>query len=99
MKSPLGMKKEVIFGFFLSPGKRMRPRFLARLDEGLRGFAGEIEKNLARQQIYGLDKFVPCIIPPKGDSRIGQAVDVRGMAAKLARLRSVPGRLYEQRRN
>ena len=69
------------------------------LDEKLRGFAGDIEKNLAGHQIYALDKFVPCIIPPKGESRIGQAVDVRGIAGRLARLRSVPDRLYEQRRN
>ncbi len=70
-----------------------------RLEEKVRGFAGEIERNLAGHQIYALEKFVPCIIPPKGESRIGQAVDVRGIAGKLARLRSVPERLYEQRRN
>lgn len=70
-----------------------------RLEEKLGGFAGDIERNLARHQIYALEKFVPCIIPPKGESRIGQAVDVRGIASKLARLRSVPDRLYDQRRN
>lgn len=70
-----------------------------RLEETLRGLAGDIERNLGRHQIYALEKFVPCIIPPKGESRIGQAVDVRGIAGKLARLRGVPERLYDQRRN
>jgi hypothetical protein len=69
-----------------------------RLDETLRGYAGDVERSLSRHQVYALEKFIPCIIPPKGESRIGQAADVKGIGGKLARLRTIPERVYELRR-
>lgn len=71
----------------------------ARLEETRRRLAREIEKGLDRHQVYALENYVPCVIPPKGESRIGQAADVQGIADRLAKLRSVPDRAYEKRRN
>jgi hypothetical protein len=68
------------------------------LDKKTSAFASEIEKSLEPHQIYQLERYVPCIIPPKGESRIGQATDYKGLAQKLERIRSVPDRIYEQRR-
>jgi hypothetical protein len=43
------------------------------MDEQVRKLALEVENNLERHQIFALEKYIPCIIPPKGESRIGQA--------------------------
>jgi len=68
------------------------------LEETRLRLAREIEMGLDRHQVYALEKYVPCVIPPKGESRIGQAADVQGIADRLAKLRSVPDRAYEKRR-
>jgi hypothetical protein len=70
----------------------------AGVEKKLKAMASDVEKNLDPHQIYALDKFVPCIIPPKGESRIGQATDTKGVAERLARLRGIPDRVYERRR-
>lgn len=70
----------------------------ARIQEALQFLARDIEKSLKPHQIYALDNYVPCVIPPKGEGRIGQAVDVKGISNRLARLRSVPDRVYDRRK-
>lgn len=71
----------------------------ARIQEALQSLARDIEKSLNPHQVYALDTYVPCVIPPKGESRLGQAVDVKGISSRLARLRSVPDRVYERRKS
>lgn len=68
------------------------------LDERTQAYAREIEKSLEPHQIYQLERYVPCIIPPKGERRIGQAIDYKGFVRKLERIRDIPDRLYEQRK-
>lgn len=70
-----------------------------RVQEALHSLAREVEKNLAPHQLYALEKYVPCIIPPKGESRIGQAVDLKGISRQLARIRNIPDRLYRVRKD
>ena len=65
----------------------------------INSLAQEIEKALEPHQLYALQNYVPCVIPPRGESRIGQLVDVQGIGQRLARLRSMPDRLYERRKN
>jgi len=80
-----------------------------KLDDEIRAVRADIEKNktelaeevkasLASQQVYQLERFIPCIIPPKGQLRAGQAVDPSGLAKRLERLRSLPDRAYQFRR-
>jgi len=70
-----------------------------RMDDGVRHLAGEVRAGLASHQLYQLEKFVPCIIPPKGETRIGQAQDFTGLAARLERIRAIPSGLYERRKH
>ena len=70
----------------------------ARVQESLQSLTRDTEKCLQQHQLHALDSYIPCIIPPKGESRIGQAVDVKGISERLARLRNVPGRVYKMRK-
>ncbi|MEW5900271.1 MAG: hypothetical protein AB1715_02280 [Acidobacteriota bacterium] len=72
----------------------------ARLEfeEKTRAYAREIGESLESHQVYQLERFVPCIIPPKGEGRVGQAADYRGFVSKLERIREIPDRLYERRK-
>jgi hypothetical protein len=65
----------------------------------MKGLAEEIEESLEPHQLYQLQEFVPCIIPPKGEKRIGQARDYKGLARSLERIRRIPSRFYQQRRD
>ncbi len=69
-----------------------------RLQEALQSLARDTEKCLEQHQLHALGSYIPCIIPPKGESRIGQAVDVKGISERLARLRNVPDRVYDMRK-
>jgi hypothetical protein len=57
--------------------------------------AREIEAHLEEHQRYALERFVPCIVPPEGELRIGQAGGTAGMEAILARVRQIPPRRYQ----
>jgi hypothetical protein len=57
--------------------------------------AREIDGHLEEHQRYALERFVPCIVPPEGELRIGQAGSTAGMEAILARLRHIPPRRYQ----
>ncbi|MBM3310589.1 MAG: hypothetical protein FJY80_03665 [Candidatus Aminicenantes bacterium] len=70
-----------------------------RVEEARRGLAADVEKSLGQHQVHALETFIPCIIPPKGESRVGQAADVKGIAARMERLRAAPGRMYALRRD
>ncbi len=70
-----------------------------RVQEALRSLAREVEKNLAPHQLYALEKYVPCVIPPKGESRIGQVVDLKGISQQLTRIRNIPDRMYPARKS
>jgi hypothetical protein len=67
-----------------------------KIQEGMKDLVKEIEESLEPHQLYQLQEFVPCIIPPKGEKRIGQAKDHKGLARNLERIRRVPSRLYQQ---
>jgi hypothetical protein len=70
----------------------------APIEKSKRELAGEVKASLAPQQIYQFEHFVPCIIPPKGELRVGQAEDSGGLARRLERIRSLPDRAYRFRR-
>jgi hypothetical protein len=68
------------------------------MNDTIHGYAREIEGELEDHQKYALEKYIPCIIPPKGESRIGQAEDYRGLTRGLERIRALPYRIYQRRR-
>ncbi len=69
------------------------------LMEKTREYAKEIEETLAEHQVYQLREFIPCIIPPKGELRIGQAQSHKGLTERLERIRELPNRFYDRKRD
>lgn len=64
-------------------------------EEAIR-LAQEIEGILEEHQLYALEHYVPCVIPPPGEVRIGQAQGAGGGVAALERLRAMPARRFER---
>jgi hypothetical protein len=62
-------------------------------------YAKEIEEMLEEHQVYQLREFIPCIIPPKGELRIGQAQDYKGLTRGIERIRELPYRFYERKKD
>ncbi len=58
--------------------------------------AREVKVILERRQIYALEHFVPCVIPPQGGARIGQAEDTTAAEEVLARIRAIPDAKFER---
>lgn len=58
----------------------------------------EVEENLEGHQLYALEHYVPCVIPPKGEARIGQAEDSHAGQALLQRIRDIPDAQFEARK-
>jgi len=65
-------------------------------DEKIERLAVEIEGILEGHQIYALERFVPCIIPPPGGPLIGQAEGSTHAEECLARLREMPSWKFEK---
>lgn len=70
-----------------------------KMDEGVRSMALNIKERLKPHQVYQLEQFVPCIIPPKGELRIGQVDNHKSLAMKMERIRGLPSRVYERRKS
>jgi hypothetical protein len=58
--------------------------------------AGEVEEVLEEHQLYALEQYVPCVIPPEGALRVGQARGTGGGEAVLERLRALPAERFER---
>ena len=58
--------------------------------------AREVQGILESHQIYALEHYVPCVIPPKGEARIGQAEDTAAGEETLARIRAIPTARFER---
>jgi hypothetical protein len=58
----------------------------------------EVEGNLEGHQLYALEHYVPCVIPPEGEARIGQAEDTHAGQALLQRIRDIPDAQFEARK-
>ena len=48
--------------------------------------------------IFALEHFVPCVIPPQGGARIGQAEDTTAGEEILARIRAIPAARFERKK-
>jgi hypothetical protein len=70
-------------------------RLIEAYQEETARLAEEVEDVLEEHQLYALEQYVPCVIPPPGDLRIGQAQGAQGGAA-LERLRAVPADGFER---
>jgi len=57
-----------------------------------------VRENLEQHQLFQLQEFIPCIIPPEGEFRIGQTGDNNRFVRNLERIREIPNRIYEMRK-
>jgi hypothetical protein len=98
MKTILGEIRDALMAGENVPDELRNSFFVARAEnerlveaykkEVLR-LATEVEGILEGHQLHALERYVPCVIPPEGEPRIGQARDGKGVAL-LERLRAVP---------
>jgi hypothetical protein len=65
-------------------------------EEEMTRIAQEVQGILEGHQIYALEHFVPCVIPPQGGARIGQAEDTTAGEEILARIRAIPAARFER---
>ena len=70
-----------------------------KLAEAIEAEAREVEDILEPHQLFQMESYIPCIIPPRGELRIGQARDYKGMAKRLEQIRRIPARAYMRRKN
>lgn len=56
--------------------------------------AGEVMNVLEPQQVYQLENFIPCLIPPPGKTRVGQADNPEMIVKHLERIRNIPDDIY-----
>lgn len=68
------------------------------VQEKLTTLALKIKENLKTHQIYVLEDYKPCIIPPVQKGRIGQAEDHSGFVKILERIRMMPPDVYRLQR-
>ena len=70
-----------------------------RYNEEIKRIAKEVRNNLKDFQIYALQEFVPCIIPPEKGLRVGQAEGGEAFEKVLERIRKIPDRIYEEKKD
>jgi len=60
--------------------------------------AEEARNILTPSQVYHINTFKPCIIPPKGPARIGQSQDRKGIEKYFEKVRMMPQEKYDNMR-
>jgi hypothetical protein len=60
--------------------------------------AADIKEVLDGGQLYIIDTYKPCLVPPPGPGRIGQAEQNEGAEKMLANVRALPQAKYERRK-
>jgi len=68
------------------------------VQEKLTALALKIRENFKSHQIYVLEDYKPCIVPPVQKGRIGQAEDHYGFVKILERVRTMPPDVYRWQR-
>ena len=64
---------------------KLRRDYLSTLNK----ICEEIKSKLNQNQLYNLENFKPCLVPPKGNARIGQAPDPEGLTKYIERIRKM----------
>jgi len=59
----------------------------------------QVKSKLTDKQIYLIQSFKPCLIPPKGPARMGQISSQAGPIKLLERVRNMPTKRYKTRKS
>lgn len=67
--------------------------------EKLNDISENVKKYLDSHQLYKIEKYVPCLIPPPGEAKIGQNEEAVGLGKMLEKIRGIPDKIYEKRKS
>ena len=67
-------------------------------EEEMTRLALEVKETLGEHQLYALEHFVPCLIPPESGPRIGQVEGTAPAERALERMREMPDPMFERRK-
>lgn len=67
--------------------------------ESLDHISHDVETILDGHQLYQLEHYIPCLIPPLGETKIGQSDIPTGVIKQLQKLREIPDWLYDVKKN
>lgn len=76
-------------------GKKLRKEYIDTVKEAVK----EVKAKLDETQLYNLQNFQPCLVPPRGPSRIGQDTSSGGAANLLERIRKMQSRPYSRNKD
>lgn len=71
----------------------------AHYHESLDRISQDIAAILEGHQLYQLEHYIPCLIPPPGETKIGQSEIPTGIIKQLQRLREIPDWFYDMKKN
>ncbi|RKX71178.1 hypothetical protein DRP53_02565 [candidate division WOR-3 bacterium] len=74
---------------------RLRAEYHSRLDS----LAQLLTECLRPEQIYVIETYQPCLIPPPGEAKIGQSEKPLGIYHLLDRIRKMPEPVYQRNRD
>jgi hypothetical protein len=69
------------------------------MEDNILEIAGAVEDMLKPHQVQLLKEYVPCLIPPPGEMRIGQSGTPEGLMVHLERIRELPDTVYREKRD
>lgn len=69
------------------------------MDDELEQISLEVKEKLDGHQVFQLESYVPCLIPPPGQARIGQSEEAVGLEKMLETIREMPERAYGSRKD
>lgn len=68
-------------------------------EEEMDNIIQQVKNNLSGNQIYIIEEFKPCLIPPKGPLRVGQAGSSKAGLKQLERIREIPEHIYSVKKD
>ncbi|MBI5528819.1 MAG: hypothetical protein HY897_21020 [Deltaproteobacteria bacterium] len=68
-------------------------------DTAVSALASEVVSALRGDQLYAIEHYKPCLVPPEGAGRIGQADDPKGGVERLERLRNMPAEAFLRKKD
>lgn len=74
--------------------RRKMLKLKADYEEKIEKIVEEVKNNLTGKQLHIIEEFKPCLVPPKGPARFGQADDTPGGVRQLERIRKMPDYRY-----
>jgi len=100
------LRATLMRGEDVSPSLRERVHRVQGANRGLREeyeeemtrLALEVKEVLGEHQLYALEHYAPCLIPPEGEARIGQAEGTARAEGALKRIREMPSPMFERRK-